>query len=47
MPVTCPTCGKPYDDAVEKHTPRMVEETRGMMVIRFNSGCDVVKVEKA
>lgn len=40
----CPSCGKEYDTAKEKHVPQIVEDTRGLMVIRYSSGCKVEKL---
>lgn len=42
--LTCGCCGKSYDPKTEKHVPQLVEETRGMMVIRFARGCKVEKL---
>ena len=42
--LTCKTCGKSYDSDKERHVPQMAEETRGMMVIRFATGCKVEKL---
>lgn len=40
----CSSCGKEYDPKAEKHVPKISEETRGMLVIRFSTGCTVEKV---
>ncbi len=42
--LVCSSCGKTYNDAKEKHTPKFVEESRGVMVIRYTSGCTVEKL---
>ena len=40
----CPSCGREYDAEKERHVPQVVEETRGIMVIRYSRGCKVEKV---
>lgn len=36
---TCPTCHQEYDETKVIHIPLESEQTRGMMTIRFVTGC--------
>ena len=42
---TCPTCGRQYDAGKVYHVPVESEQNRGMMTIRFVTGCKELPVE--
>lgn len=38
----CKTCHEQYDEAKQIHVPLETEQARGMMTIRFVTGCKVL-----
>lgn len=42
----CETCHQQYDETKVAHVPLETESARGMMTIRFVTGCKEISVEK-
>jgi hypothetical protein len=43
--VTCATCGQTFDETKVLHIPMETEQNRGLMSIRFVTGCKELPVE--
>lgn len=43
--MTCPNCQKEYDESKVIHLPVETEQNRGMMTIRFVTGCKEIPKE--
>lgn len=41
----CPSCKQAYDESKVAHVPIETESSRGMMTIRFVTGCKEIPVE--